>query len=70
MHVYKVDFKNNIPEKATMVAKTYYKELTKIDRHGNRTVLRWLYVHADDESEAIKNANNFKDAILNKIKYS
>ena len=68
MHIYKVNFKNNIPERVTMVAKSYYKELTKIDKHGAKTLLRWLYVHAESESQAIKNANSFKEAILDHVK--
>jgi len=67
MQIYKVDFKNNIPEKATMVRKSYYKELTRIEKAGTRTLLKWLYVHADNKNQAIENANNFKDAILNRV---
>ena len=68
MHIYKVDFINNVPEKATVVTKTYYKELTKIDKRGDQNYLKWLYVHADNECQAMKNADSCKDAILNKVK--
>lgn len=68
MQIYKVDFKNNIPEKATAVRKSYYKELTKIEKAGAKTLLKWLYVHADNQGQAIESANNFKNAILSQAK--
>lgn len=68
MQIYKVDFKNNVPEKATIVRKSYYKELTKIEKAGTKTFLKWLYVHADNQFQAIESANNFKNAILSQVK--
>jgi hypothetical protein len=68
MNIYKVEFKNNLPERATMVRNSYYKELTKIEKIGKRTFLKWLYLHAENESKAIENAITFKKAILDYVK--
>ena len=68
MELYKVDFINNVPERAVVVSKGYYKELTKVEKLGDQLFLKWLYVHADHENDAMKSADRYKNAILNQVR--
>ena len=66
MNVYKVFFKNNKAQSVIKKRKSYYSELVKMNRNG--TYLVWLYLHADNEKEAMEKANNYRDGIMVQVR--
>jgi len=56
MKAYKVIFDNNIAVSAFQINLTS-NDNAKIDRIGNKPVLRYLTVYADDEQDSLDEAN-------------
>ncbi|MBX2904422.1 MAG: hypothetical protein KF744_00185 [Taibaiella sp.] len=57
MYSFRVDFKDNIAVSAQPVLPTEYTELKELKLERARTVLKWCIVDAEQEADAIAQAN-------------
>jgi hypothetical protein len=57
MYSYRVDFKDNVAISAQPVRPTEYTELKELKVERAKTVLKWCIVDAEQETDAIAQAN-------------